>query len=169
MDRSRLLSLASCFILAAAAIAPKSSEAAQCDWRLYDGVFDGGGTATGYFIYDDETGTVADWLIQVEGGNAGFPPFTYTPTNSRVPSVNDQYVRFTDTNTGRILQILTTKSLRTEDVHIPLSFHSSEIMSEAFRSLAGGSLRRGSYTSEDSLHQCQGTISRASCKTPRRI
>jgi len=51
-------------------------------WTLSGVQFQDGAVATGYFSYDDATGTVADWNLRVSGGPAPFIPWTFVPGNS---------------------------------------------------------------------------------------
>ena len=108
-----------------------SSQAASHRWHLEDVVFDNGNSAKGYFVYDDESGTVTDWMITLEGGHDGFPQVVYTPTNSHISFATNQYIRFTHTDRGRILQIATAKPLRTELEAVALSNQSAEVLFEA--------------------------------------
>src|SRR5262245_38537207 len=70
------------FFIAAAAYAD------PIKYALVNAVFDDGGTATGYVVYETrpapENPVVTDWAITVIGGTTGIPRFAYDPTNSTV-------------------------------------------------------------------------------------
>lgn len=65
----------------ACCLAP-SAIAFPVTWTLSGATFNDGGTATGSFVYDADTGTLSNWSVSVAGGNTGtFPPITYDTTN----------------------------------------------------------------------------------------
>jgi len=51
-------------------------------WTLSGVQFEDGAVATGYFSYDDATGTMANWNVRVSGGAGPFIPWTFVPGNS---------------------------------------------------------------------------------------
>src|SRR5512146_1299265 len=51
-------------------------------WTLTGVQLEDGAVATGYFSYDDATGTIADWNLRVSGGPGPFIPWTFVPGNS---------------------------------------------------------------------------------------
>jgi hypothetical protein len=51
-------------------------------WTLTGVQFEDGAVATGYFSYDNATGTVANWNLHVSGGAGSFVPYTYVPGTS---------------------------------------------------------------------------------------
>ena len=53
-------------------------------WTLAGVQLEDGAVATGYFSYDDATGTIVDWNVRLSGGAAPFIPWTYVPANSRL-------------------------------------------------------------------------------------
>jgi hypothetical protein len=117
-------------------------EAAESKWQLDNVVFDDGATATGYFVFDPDTGSGGDWTIRVEGGSGAFPSFTYTPADSYVSFTTDQYVRINEITGLRLLQFLIATTLKTADEPVALSPGSTEVRSEARRSIVSGSLHR---------------------------
>jgi uncharacterized protein (TIGR03437 family) len=54
-------------------------------WTLTNATFNDGGTATGTFLFDSETGVVSNWNIVTTAGSV-LTAFTYTPTNSQASS-----------------------------------------------------------------------------------
>jgi hypothetical protein len=75
-------------------------------WTLSGATFSDGGTATGSFVYDVDTGTLSNWSVSVAGGNTGtFPPITYD-TTSGSSSVSGQG----STTTGVMLCISSCNS-----------------------------------------------------------
>ena len=50
-------------------------------WTLYNATFNDGGSASGYFVFDADAGTVTDWNIVATAGSA-LKAFTYTPSSS---------------------------------------------------------------------------------------
>lgn len=114
-------------------------EAAEITWQLDNVVFDDGATATGYFVFHSDTNSVRHWTIRVEGGSGAFAPFTYNPANSYISFTTDQYVRINGI-TERLLQFLTATTLKTVEEPAVFSPGSSEVLSEARRSIVSGSL-----------------------------
>jgi hypothetical protein len=51
-------------------------------WTLNGVQFDDGAVVTGYFSYDDVTGTITNWNLRVSGGPGPFIPWTFVPGNS---------------------------------------------------------------------------------------
>lgn len=51
-------------------------------WTLTGVQLADGAVATGYFSFDDATGTVANWNLRVNGGQGPFIPWTFVPGNS---------------------------------------------------------------------------------------
>jgi hypothetical protein len=51
-------------------------------WTLTGVQFEDGAVATGYFSYDDATGTIANWNVRLSGGAGPFIPWTFVPGNS---------------------------------------------------------------------------------------
>ena len=51
-------------------------------WTLTGVQFADGAVATGYFSFDDATGTVANWNLRVSGGPGPFIAWTFVPGNS---------------------------------------------------------------------------------------
>lgn len=51
-------------------------------WSLTGVQFEDGAVATGYFSYDDATGTIANWNVRLSGGAGPFMPRTFVPGNS---------------------------------------------------------------------------------------
>jgi len=76
------------FAIALPIIHPINALGVQVTWNLDDIVFDDGGRASGYFIFDTEYPigselAITDWEITVSGGDETlFPEFTYDPSNS---------------------------------------------------------------------------------------
>jgi len=59
-----------------------SLNARPITWTL-NATFDDGGTASGGFTYDADTGTFSNWNVSTAGGNTSvFFPFTFTTSNS---------------------------------------------------------------------------------------
>jgi hypothetical protein len=57
--------------------------AAPVTWTLRNVVFNDGGVATGFLVYDADTGSITDWNIATTGGNTSvFLSFEFTPANS---------------------------------------------------------------------------------------
>src|SRR5258708_7257972 len=57
--------------------------AGDVSWSVTSGTFSDGGTLTGTFIYNSDTGGMRTWNLSTSGGDtANFPVFTYTPGNS---------------------------------------------------------------------------------------
>jgi len=53
-------------------------------WTLQNAVFNDGGRASGFFVFDANTNTVSNWDFVTAGGNTSiFFPFEFTPANSR--------------------------------------------------------------------------------------
>ena len=70
-------------LLAAITFLPPLS-ATPLTWTL-QATFADGGTASGVFTYDADTGTFSNWNVTATGGNTSvFFPFTFTPANSSV-------------------------------------------------------------------------------------
>lgn len=51
-------------------------------WTLTGVQLEDGAVATGYFSYDDATGTIANWNLRLSGGARPFIPWTFVPGNS---------------------------------------------------------------------------------------
>ena len=51
-------------------------------WTLTGVQLEDGAVATGYFSYDDATGTIANWNVRLSGGPGPFIPWTFVPGNS---------------------------------------------------------------------------------------
>jgi len=51
-------------------------------WTLTGVQLEDGAVATGYFGYDDATGTIANWNVRLSGGAGPFIPWTFVPGNS---------------------------------------------------------------------------------------
>jgi hypothetical protein len=51
-------------------------------WTLTGVQFEDGAVATGYFSFDDATGTIANWNLRLSGGPGPFMPWTFVPGNS---------------------------------------------------------------------------------------
>src|SRR5258706_1162118 len=57
--------------------------AGDVSWSMVSATFSDGGTVTGTFIYNPDTGSMRTWNLSTSGGNTvTFPAFTYTPANS---------------------------------------------------------------------------------------
>lgn len=65
--------------LAALLLSPMVAQADVITWHLADFQFDDGGSASGFFDWDTDTGSAINWEIMVSGGNTtDFPEMTYT-------------------------------------------------------------------------------------------
>ena len=51
-------------------------------WTLNGVQFEDGAVATGYFSYDNATGTISNWNVRVGAGTGPFAPWTFVPGNS---------------------------------------------------------------------------------------
>lgn len=75
------VSLAVCVLILV--LSQSSWAGAATRWTLNGVTFSDGGTAEGYFDFDADAGTVADWRVSVSGGNTDlFPELIYSPENS---------------------------------------------------------------------------------------
>lgn len=77
-------------------------------WTLTGVTFADGGTATGWFVYDADTGAISDWSVSVAGGDtATFPALTYMPaTGGALNSVSTAgLINFTLTGTNRQIRL----------------------------------------------------------------
>lgn len=78
---SRFIAIALAFCIALACT--PSAFAFPVTWTLSGATFSDGGTATGSFVYDVDTGTLSNWSVSVAGGGtATFPPVTYDTTSA---------------------------------------------------------------------------------------
>ncbi|HEX6138759.1 MAG TPA: hypothetical protein VF059_13985, partial [Casimicrobiaceae bacterium] len=68
--------------LLATLVASLHVAAAPRFWTLTGVQFEDGAVATGYFSYDDATGTIADWNLRLSGSAGPFIPWTFVPGNS---------------------------------------------------------------------------------------
>lgn len=98
-------------------IVPLVAAAVPVKWTLTDVVFEDGGTATGYFIYDPDVGqfgTFGDFAVTVSGGNTSvFSSITYTKSNASVDGANQAhfFVAFSLTGSTRQLRFETSPAL----------------------------------------------------------
>ncbi len=73
MRRARVLTLVLALLAATSA-----AVAAPVRWTLKDVAFEDGGSAAGWFVYDEPTGLLIDWSLSVSGGDTlTFPPTTW--------------------------------------------------------------------------------------------
>lgn len=73
-------SLALCLVFATANAAPLR-------WDIVEMIFDDGGTGSGSFIYDEDTGHVSEVLIKTTAGSTLTPGYTYLMANAHVPVI----------------------------------------------------------------------------------
>ncbi len=63
------------------AVSGGSATGVPVTWTLSNATFNDGGTVTGSFVYNAESGAVSNWNIVTTAGST-LPAFTYTPSNS---------------------------------------------------------------------------------------
>ncbi|MEO8672826.1 MAG: hypothetical protein ABI411_16020 [Tahibacter sp.] len=84
------------------ALVPTLASAIDVKWTLSNASFDDGGTLSGYFVYNSDTGVIGERAISVAGGDtATFPVLIYNNADSRVtysPFGNPQPTLVTELN-----------------------------------------------------------------------
>jgi hypothetical protein len=76
-------SLAILAFVSAASLLAQFAAAADIAWLLDGVTFTDGGTASGYFVYNADTGGFGDFSLSTSGGNTtDFPPFVYDETDA---------------------------------------------------------------------------------------
>jgi hypothetical protein len=79
-------------LLAVLTAAPLALTAGDVDWSVTV-AFSDGGTLSGDFIFDSDTGLMRTWNLVTNGGDTvNFPPFTYTPGNSGFSTVGNTLI-----------------------------------------------------------------------------
>ncbi len=128
-------------------------------WTLSGVTFSDGGTAEGYFDFDADAGTVANWQLTVSGGNTDlFPELTYSPENSTWNRFSfgdpEKVITFNLTDSNRGLRITPDSPLTDSGGTVDLLIGSNSGNLECFncapsRTMTAGSLVAGS--SQDTL------------------
>jgi len=76
-------------ILAGLLVAAPTAAADPVRWTLQDVSFEEGGTAAGWFVYDEPTGLVIDWSLSVSGGDTVTFPAASWRAGASVAAVGD--------------------------------------------------------------------------------
>jgi hypothetical protein len=108
-----------------------SVHAAGIAWLLDGVTFTDGGTASGYFVYDADSGTVSTFTVSTDGGNTtAFTPYTYSPddANPSRPTI--------DANPIKTIEFTSTD----DSIGVPPSYRQLRITPQADLTDAGGTV-----------------------------